>query len=174
MRLTATIEDAAPYLLSKSEMNAIGRDAIAAAGLFWHANFKRRHFQMEAFDLYGYRKRSKKWEAERAALQRIRGLPDSGGRPLVFTGESERLAMSQNRVKSSVARDTGLYHADVTVSAPTLNYHANEMTRTTDEEDAAMEAKFAEVFQQGIESAWKSHGLSSAKIELGRQQLSAA
>jgi hypothetical protein len=81
--------------------------------------------------------------------------------------------MSQNRVTAR-APSFDKYHADVTVSAPNLNFHSNEVTRTTQEEEAEMQAVFAQVFQDGVTAAWKSHGLSSSKIELGRQQLSAA
>ncbi len=99
--------------------------------------------------------------------------PESGGRPLVFTGESERLAMAQNRVTTRVP-DWAHYRADVTVSAPKLNFWSSRVTRTTAEEDDEMQATFAQVFIDGVAAAWKSHGLSSSKIELGRNQLIAA
>lgn len=168
MKLKATLIDAAPYLLSRREMQRIGREAIEASGKLWHYLYKRLHFQMEAFDRYGYRRRTSKWEAIKAKKH-----PEAGGRPLVFTGESERLAMSQNRVVAR-APSWDRYHADVTVSAPNLNFHSAEMTRTTADEDGAMQDKFAQAFNDGVAAAWKSHGLSSSKIELGRQQLSAA
>ncbi len=168
MNLKATITDAAPYLLGKREMQKIGRDAIEAAGKYWHYKFKRRHFQLEAFDLYKYKTRTAKWEAIKKRIH-----PEAGGRPLVFSGESERLAMSSNRVDAR-APSFDKYHADVTVSAPNLNFHSWEATKTTADEDAEMQAVFAQVFQDGVTAAWKSHGLSSAKIELGRQQLNAA
>ncbi len=168
MNLTATITDAGPYLLSKREMQKIGRDAIEAAGKLWHYKFKRRHFQTEAYSLYHYRKRAAKWEIIKARIH-----PESAGVPLVFSGESRQLAMSQNRVTAR-APSFDRYHADVTVSAPKLNFHSSEVTRTTADEDAEMEACFAQVFADGVAAAWKSHGLSSSKIELGRQQLNAA
>ncbi len=160
MNLKAVIIAPGLWGLNKSAFRKIGRDAIAAAGLLWHTSFKRRHFQAEAFDLYGYKQRSKKWEARKAKVH-----PESAGRPLVFTGESEQLAMAQNRVDAR-ATSFDQYHAEVTVSAPHLNFHANEMTRTTAEEDAWMAAAFAESFEAGMVEAAKENGTSARTIEL--------
>lgn len=162
MKLSATIEDAAPYLLSKREMQRIGRTAIEASGKFWHYFYKRLHFQIEAFDRYGYQRRSSKWEAIKAKKH-----PEAGGRPLVFTGESERLALSSNRVDAR-APTYDRYTATATVSAPKLNFHSYATTKTIMEEREGMQAKFAEVFAEGVTDAWKSHGLSAKKIELGK------
>ncbi len=169
MKLTATIQDAAPFLPSKSEMNNIGKAAIGLAGDLWQAKFKRQHFQMEAFDIYNYKTRTRKWEAIKKRIH-----PEAEGRPLVFSGESERIAMSSNRVATSVKRDTGLYHADLMIGGSNLNFRAYEMTKTTPEEDAEMQDVFWRSFSEGIIASWKSHGMSSAKIELIRQSSAVA
>lgn len=160
MNLKAMIVAPGLWGLNKSDLQAIGRNAIEAAGLYWHANFKKRHFQLEAFEMYGYSPRSPAWEAEKARIH-----PEAGGRPLVFSGESEQLAMAQNRVKAT-ARNFETYHADVTVSAPTLNFHADEMTLITPEENAALESEFARVFEAGMVAAARENGTSARTIEL--------
>lgn len=167
MKLTATLEDTGPYLVSKSEMQKIGRAAIEASGKLWHYKFKRLHFLLSAFEMYGIKKRGPAYEAYKARIH-----PEANGRPLVFSGESEQLAMAANKV-AATAKNFETYHADVTVSAPHLNFHAEEMTKTTAEEDSAMEEIFGRVFQDGVVDAWKSHGLSAGKIELGKQQFAA-
>lgn len=146
--------------LSRKDLQNIGRSAIEAAGLYWHANFKAKHFQLEAFERYGYKPRSKAWEAEKARVH-----PEANGRPLVFSGESEQLAMAQNRVKAT-AKNFETYSAEVTVSAPTLNYHAEEMTATTDAELEAIATEFARVFELGMVAAAQEHGTSARTIEL--------
>jgi hypothetical protein len=168
MRFKAVIVKPGLWGLRKSDLRDIGRDAIEAAGKLWHYLFKRRHFTHEAFDLYRYSRRSRKYEARKAKFH-----PDADGRPLVFTGESERLAMAANVV---IAKATTFdkYHADVNVSAPNLNFHAREMTRTTDYEDAAMEEKFAEVFEAGMVDKARARGASDRRIELWQGHLNAA
>ncbi len=168
MTFSATITDAGPFIIGKREYGKIGRAAIEACGKLWHYKFKRRHFQLEAFDRYHYRTRTTKWDAIKKRIH-----PEAGGRPDVFSGESEQIAMSSNKVTTSVP-DWEHYRAECNIGGGRLNFRANEMTCTTPDEDAEMEAVFAQVFEQGVTAAWKSHGLSSAKIELGRQQLSAA
>lgn len=162
MKLSAHIVKPGLWGLSRKQLQDIGRDAIEAAGLYWHAHFKSRHFTREAFDLYGYTPRSPAWEAEKARL-----YPDHAGLPLVFTGESQALAMAQNRVRAT-AKNFESYSAEVTVSAPTLNYHAEEMTVTTPDELAEIGVEFARVFEFGLVEAAKSNGVSAARIELWR------
>lgn len=160
MNLSAVIVKPGLWGLSKSDYRDIGRNAIEAAGLLWHTKFKPLHFQLEAFERYAYRRRSKKWEAQKAKIH-----PEAGGRPLVYSGQSEQLAKAANRI---VARATTFdkYHADVTVSAPNLNFHANEMTRTTPEEDEALADKFHDEFVAGMVSAARENGTSARTIEL--------
>lgn len=164
MNLKAVIVAPGLWGLNKSDFRKIGSAAIEAAGLYWHAHFKALHFQKEAFQRYGYKPRSKKWEAEKARVH-----PEAAGRPLVFSGESEQLAMAQNRVRAT-AKNFETYSAEVTVSAPNLNYHAEEMTRTTDAELEALAAEFARVFESGMVAAAKDNGVSAGRIELWQGQ----
>lgn len=154
--------------LSKGDFRKIGREAIEASGKYWHYFYKRKHFQLEAFELYRYHRRTQKYEKAKAKKH-----PEAGGRPLVFSGVSEELAMSANRV-SARATTFEHYHADVTVSAPNLNFHGDEMTKTIDVEDLSMEDKFAEVFEQGMVAAARENGTSSRTIELWKGHANAA
>jgi hypothetical protein len=125
------------YGLQKRDYQNIGRVAIKAAGDWWHARYKNSHFQLFAFGRYGYRKRTAAWEAKKAAEH-----PEAGGRPLVFTGNSERDAMSASEVRATAtAHDR--YHAEVVIAGPTLNFHADEMTRVIGSEIRTMENAFA-------------------------------
>ncbi len=160
MRIKGFITEPKLWGLTKASMRDAGRAAIGAAGLLWHREFKKLHFQLEAFSRYGYRFRAKKWEAIKAKRH-----PESGGRPLVFTGESESLAMYQSRVDAR-ATSFDRYHADVTVSAPKLNFHANEMTKTTPEEDDAMAEEFARVFGEQLMAAAEAGGATSRQLSL--------
>jgi hypothetical protein len=79
--------------LTKTDLRNIGREAIKEAGLSWHRRYKSFHFQIFAFQKYSYRRRTKKYEQRKR-----RDHPEANGRPLVFTGNSERSAMAANAV----------------------------------------------------------------------------
>jgi hypothetical protein len=83
--------------------------------------------------------------------------------------------MGSNNVKAT-AQDFAHYHADVIVNAPALNYQQlyDEMTRTTDEEDAAMAAYFGEIYAGWLVRAAEENGASSRQINLLSGHLSAA
>jgi hypothetical protein len=168
MKLKPLIKEPKLWGLTKTDMRNAGRVAIEAAGKLWHAVFKRRHFQLEAFDLYRYRRRSKKHEAIKARIH-----PEAGGRPLVFTGGSEQLAMSQDNVTAK-ARSFDRYHAEVKVSAPNLSFHSKEMTTTTAGERAEMAETFGRVFAEELVRAAQENGVSRRQINLLSGHLSAA
>lgn len=146
--------------MSKSDFRDIGRQAIARAGFFWHVNFKSLHFQKIAFERYGYKARSKKWEAKKQ-----REHPEAEGRPLVFTGESERAAMGANKVDAN-ATTFDKYYADCIVAQSTLNFHADEMTAVTQEEVDSLAAVFADEFQAGMVERAQQRGATSGQVAL--------
>lgn len=129
--------------LGKQDLRDCGREAIRAAGFEWHRRYKSFHFQRFAFAKYGYERRSYAYEARKR-----REHPEAQGRPLVFTGDSERSAMASNTVVATAASWES-YSAAVHVDAPTLNYQRlhKELTRVTVHEQRAL----AEVFRREFE-----------------------
>lgn len=151
MRLKGYIIRVGLFGITKADMRDAGRAAMRLAGWMWHRRYKGFHFQSFAGAKYGYAQRAPRYKNSRFAFgkQRTAGPP----RPLVFTGESERLAMASNKV---VARATAFdrYHADVIVNAPALNYRnknstidmRKEMTTLLPAESKQLEAEFARGF----------------------------
>lgn len=86
------------------------RGVFAAMGREWHETYLRRHFQEDATARYGYTRRKgsgrspgEKGFASTYAGRKLRRFGHA--RPLVFTGEGERLAqMLDLRVSSSQSR----------------------------------------------------------------------
>ena len=130
--------------LGKRDLQAVGRTAIAEAGLYWHRNYKKHHFQNYAVQKYAYRRRGVKYQQLKQRLH-----PEAQGRPLVFSGESERLAMASQKVEATATsweRST----AQVRLDGPNLNFHAAEMTRVTVFEERRLAAEFATVFERRL------------------------
>ena len=156
MRFKAYIIRPGLFGLTKSDLRAIGRKAIENIGLMWHYKYKAFHFKSFAAAKYGYSPRSPKYRNAEFAFgkRRNNGPP----RPLVFTGESERLAMASNTVRAK-ATSFDKYHVEVIVNAPALNFKnkntaidmRREMTTVIPSELKAMELRFAQVFTKGIE-----------------------
>jgi len=134
--------------LSKTDLRNIGRAAIAEAGYSWHRRYKSFHFQIFAFAKYGYRKRTKKYEQRKK-----REHPEAQGRPLVFSGNSERSAMASNIVRAA-ATSFDRFQARVSINAPTLNYQRlhDEMTRTTVGEQRQLAEDFRDEFERRLVS----------------------
>jgi len=128
--------------LTKRDLRDAGRVAIKAAGDYWHRQFKKNHFQAFAAAKYGYKRRTWRYEE-----RKMREHPESQGRPLVFTGESERRAMASDTVNAT-AKSYSAFRAECVINANTLNYRqlADEVTRTTTAEDARLQNEFATVF----------------------------
>lgn len=151
MRLSAEITRPGYLGLTKNDFREVGRRAMRAVGAYWHQHFKMLHFQKFAFGRYHYRRRTKPYEARKARLH-----PEAEGRPLVFSGESERQARAASRVKA-VAGSYERYRAEVYIDAPTLNFHADEATRVTPSELGQMESVFQINFIQ------HTHEVAAAK-----------
>lgn len=146
--------------LGRRQLQGCGRAAIAAAALYWHQHYKGFHFQSFAFQKYAYRKRS-------TGYQRLkkREHPEAHGRPLVFSGESERLAMASEKVDAA-ATSFDRYHARALISAPNLNFHADEMTRVTVGEERRLAEEFRAVFEQQLTAA---AAVNNAPLEISIQ-----
>lgn len=134
--------------LGRRDLQACGRDGIRDAGLLWHRKYKGFHFQRFAFAKYGYKRRSKKYEQ-----QKQRAHPEAEGRPLVFTGDSERSARAGNTVHAR-APSWERAVAEVIVNAPTLNYRQlhDEMTRVTVFEQRVLAEQFRSTFERRMVS----------------------
>lgn len=133
--------------LKKRQLQACGRTAIAAAALYWHQHYKGFHFQHFAFQKYAYKRRSPRYQ-RRKKLEH----PEAMGRPLVFSGDSERQAMAAERVEAS-ATTFDRYHARAIISAPNLNFHAAEMTRVTVGEERRLAEEFRTHFERQLLAA---------------------
>jgi len=134
--------------ITKADMRDAGRAAMKLAGWMWHRKFKGLHFQAFAGAKYSYAPRSPRYAKKEYAFgkKRAPGPP----RPLVFTGQSEKLAMASNKVNAR-ATSFDKYHADVIVNAPALNRRnkdtrvdmRKEMTTVLPAEAKQLEAEFA-------------------------------
>jgi hypothetical protein len=157
MRLKGYIIRLGLFGLTKSDFRHIGRTAMTSVGWLWHRKFKGLHFQPFAGAKYGYARRSPSYNRAEQAWGKKRAPGPT--RPLVFTGESERLAMSSNTVRSK-ATSFEKYHADVIVNAPALNRRnkntaidmRREVTTVIPSETTAMNSEFARVFVKETEA----------------------
>lgn len=142
--------------LTKSDYRTIGRTAIQNVALMWQYRFKRLHFQPFAGAKYGYTPRSPLYRNSEYAFGKKRAPGPI--RPLVFSGESERLAMASHTVRAK-ATTHERYHADAIVNAPALNFKnknsaidmRKEMTTVIPSEAKQMESRFAEVFTKTMQ-----------------------
>lgn len=87
--------------LTRSQMiNAVKR-ALMRLGEYWFDNFAARRFTEEAYSEYGFRHRSRKYEAAKAKHR-----PAAAGLPLVLTGEGREQTLSEEtRGKIEATRD---------------------------------------------------------------------
>lgn len=149
IRLFARVVQPGLLGLGKRDLQACGRESIRECGLMWHARYKGFHFQRFAFAKYGYKRRTKAYERRKQKEH-----PEAQGRPLVFTGDSERSAMAQNAVVAT-AKSWEQYTAEVRINAPTLNYrqlHA-ELTRVTAGEQRSLAEHFRSQFERRLVAA---------------------
>ena len=128
--------------LTKKDLRDAGRIAIKFTGDVWQSTYKKLHFAKFAAAKYGYKPRTHAYER-----RKMREHPESEGRPLVFTGVSERRAMASDRVVAT-AKSFDSFRAECIIDAPALNYRqlADEVTRVTDAESANLQNVFAKAF----------------------------
>ena len=140
--------------LTKTDLRTAGREGIGAAGDYWHRHYKKHHFQKYAFAKYAYKRRSKSYERRKQ-----REHPEANGRPLVWSGESERRAMASETVHAK-AKSFEAFRAECIVDAPALNYKQlhDEMVRVTVHEERALAREFGTVYERwvGIAAAKKT------------------
>lgn len=147
MNFKASLVQPGMWGMTKSSLRTVGREAIRTTGLFWHANFKWLHFQKLAFERYGFKQPSPKY----AALKE-RQHPEAEGRPLVFTGESERDAMAANKVDAT-ASSYEKFQADCIINGPNLNFHPDMASAITREEEETLEEVFAQEYESEMLAA---------------------
>ena len=88
----------------KSEMNPIKRIAFQQMGVYWHSQFRPKHFTQRGATEYGYKPRAGQRGNERPTFrssytgQKLRRFGHT--RPLVYTGLSERLSR-ERKVRST-------------------------------------------------------------------------
>jgi hypothetical protein len=142
--------------LTKADMRDAGRAGMKLAGWLWHRRFKPLHFLPNAGPKYGYTVRSRLYRNAQEAFGKRR--TPGPIRPLVFTGQSESLALASNTVR---ARATGYtrYHADVIINAPALNYKnqnssidmRKEVTTLLPSETKAIEREFVRGYVKTVD-----------------------
>lgn len=147
MKLKMVIIRPGIWGLTKKDLRDAGRDAMYAPMLLWHAQFKKHHFQLYAFGKYGIPHPTHGY-----AERKDREHPEAEGRPNVFSGQSEQLAMASNQVRvkaQSFERFTG----EAVIDGPNLNFHPERMTVLAANELVAMQAAFAEGYKKNFLAA---------------------
>jgi hypothetical protein len=142
LKLKVVIVKPGLWGLTKKDLRDAGREAIQYAGLYWHEHYKGLHFQVFAIPKYGYQRNTHDYERRKK-----REHPEAGGRPMVYSGESERRAMASDKVRAT-AKSWEAFHADVVIDAPALNYRRlhDQMTKTTPAEELVLANEFARKF----------------------------
>jgi hypothetical protein len=127
MELTVTKTETGPTpKLLKRAWNDIHRDAAKFAGEYWHIHFRPLHFRNVATRRYGYQFRQ--GENLRGAKgfrrsytgQKLRKFGHT--RPLVFSGDSERLTEIRDVRATATGGQFGSAQARVVMPANTLNF----------------------------------------------------
>lgn len=124
LTVTKTETGCTPKLLKRA-WNDIHRDAAKFAGIYWHTHFRPLHFRNLATRRYGYAFRqgenlqgAKGFRASYTG-QKLRKYGHT--RPLVFSGNSERLTEIQDVRATATGGQYGGARARVVMPAPTLN-----------------------------------------------------
>jgi len=148
--------------LTKKDLRDAGRVAIRACGDYWHQKFKKHHFQTYAYARYGYKPRTEAYRRRKHHEH-----PEAEGRPLVWTGDSERRAMASQAVVAT-AKSWESFKAEVTIDAPTLNYQQlyEEVTVVNAQEQGILQNLFATEFTREF--------LAIASTHMAPQPLAAA
>lgn len=153
MKYAAHIESSGVVGMKKSEMNAVLRGAFTKAGEHWHKKFRARHFSNDAYQEYGYQRRT-------GAYNRRKQRHLGHNLPLVFTGVSRDLSKSRtiNATKNSVA---------VTMPVRVFNFRRSakspdmrkEFTTISEREHAQLDG----VMEKTIDKSLNSFGRKSTK-----------
>lgn len=128
--------------LTKKDIRDSGREAMRAPLLMWHRQMKHLHFQKFAVGKYGYKPNSAAYER-----RKLHDHPESEGRPMVYSGDSESRAMASEGIKVK-AKSWEKFSGEAIINAPTLNYQrlADQVTRVTPSELGTLQNEFATGF----------------------------
>lgn len=154
--------------LTAAQLRGALRRAIHKTGEYWHREYLPIHFANRATRRYGYAYRA----GESGSGRRYKGsytyqkanriaidgkLPIGETKPLVFSGDSRKRALTQQRIVSAAPSSTRCY-VDVRLNAPALSLrHAGskidmvrEVTTIADLERQQLEIVFGRAFEAEI------------------------
>jgi len=142
MGVTVTESGATPRALLR-EMDRATKNALELAIDTWHEDMMPDHFEDGADEKYSYQPRTQKYINHK--MKRF-----GQDRSLVYTGQSMRAAKSGIRISSRANRSANKVQAMGAMDVPKHFYKyrknqpdkANELTRTTYDEDAKLERQF--------------------------------
>jgi hypothetical protein len=159
MRITITRSGLAA--IGRRGFQEVGRNAIAAAGLYWWTKYLPLHFSNVAYLRYRYTTRDRRVEK----LKRDRKPWPFGEhtepaigevKPLVWSGRSRETALSHPNINAT-AKNFQTYRADVVIDARAFNFGAgkrinmrDEVTRTTAQEEKTLENVFAAEWERQL------------------------
>ena len=121
--------------LSRNVLQKLVREALILALKEWRASMEAKHFTTSAVSVYNYQKRTKNTQ-----LKKTKVTHQSA--PLVFTGESKRMALASNKVtvrgnQATLSISVPDYFAVLRRGQPDL---AKELTTVTLTEQAQLVA----------------------------------
>jgi hypothetical protein len=141
-------QGATPGILAK-ERNRIQRDAFYEIGSHWHAKMLPKHFTRQAFTLYRDVYQPRKPRYERRKFRRF-----GHTYPLVYSGESMRLALSIRDVRATSRGNRVVLHSrrfNMRHPKSKINMR-EEVTFISQTEDRGLGLRFDREFQDGIDS----------------------
>lgn len=156
--------------IGKRGFQAVGREAMYAAALYWFKTYLPLHYKNTAYRRYRYKWRDPRYEK----IKENKGewpFGDNPGKsigedlPHVFTGRTRELALAHESIVTK-APNFETYRAEVHIKAPVYNFSKgkridlrDEVTRFTPQEEKKLEKIFAEAWEKAL----KKRGLSAPK-----------
>lgn len=102
---SVTIDDEHSQQFSRAVVRQIQTATYRAIADRWQTKWLPRHFTRRAREIYGYRKRSKKWQARKEREAKHGGNVKKGGRvDLVYRGLAERLFSKKHAIRAFPTR----------------------------------------------------------------------
>lgn len=127
--------------IGKAKLNDMLRREYATAATTWHKRYRKQHFQMKAYGLYGYATRSPKYNRRKHWKLKHQ-------LPLVFTGRT-RAGSEWSRVEATARFGRAIYP-----SVQALNYQprgfTGNMRREFETVAASEEHAIAQQFETGL------------------------
>lgn len=136
-----------PGILAK-ERNRVQRECFYEAGAFWHSRMLRHHFTRQAFSRYSAVYKRRKFKYEKRKL-RMFGHTN----PLVYSGESRRLALSIQDVRATSRGNRIVLHSrKLNFKHPKSQINMREeLTYISPAEEQGIGNVFDREFQEGID-----------------------